>query len=343
MKTDELCFVLAAADGTPGDESAALNEAEKYISNFMAVSKTRLGSLIGVANETGKITVLLDAHIDRVGFVVRGIDDSGFVLIDKAGGTDSRILTGSEVEIFGSEKIKGVICSTPPHLAKNSEGKNSVDIHSMAVDVGLSKEEAENIICIGDRGVVATKQKKLLGGRIASSALDDRCGVASVILAAKKVALELKNIKLCVMLSTQEEVGGSGAKTGAFGVDADYAIAVDVGFGSDKAYSNPGETIELGKGPSIGISPVLSKELTDELIDLAKCKSIPYQHDVMPRTTGTNADHISVSKGGIKTALLSIPLRNMHTGVEVVDIYDVEKTADLIASFILSKEAQFNA
>ncbi|MBQ8028743.1 MAG: M42 family peptidase [Clostridia bacterium] len=341
MKTDELCFALAAADGTPGDEFAACKVAEKYINNFMNIEYTKSGSLIATANEKGKVTVLLDAHIDRVGLVVRGIDENGFILIDKVGGLDCRTIIGAEVILFGKKNIKGVICSSPPHLQKGDEKKN-VDISSMAVDVCLSKEEAEEIISFGDRGLICSKQVKLLGNKIASSALDDRCGVAALIIAANKVKDKLKNVKLCLQLSSQEEVGGAGAKTAAFALDADYAIAVDVGFGSDRNYSKGGETISLGGGASIGISPVLNRELTDELISLAKKNSIDFQHDVMSRTTGTNADQICVSKSGVKTALLSIPLRNMHTAVEVIDLCDVEKTAELISLFILSKEAEFD-
>ena len=164
----------------------------------------------------------------------------------------------------------------------------------------------------------------------------------SVILAAESVCEKLKNVSLTVLLSSQEETYGSGAKCGAYEADADYAIAVDVGFGSD-CYTEKSLTVDLGKGPSIGIAPVLERELMLTLKDIAEKENIPYQHDVMSRTTGTNADHICITKSGVKTALLSIPLKYMHTPVEVIDLEDVKYTAKLIEKFILSLEDKENA
>ena len=122
----------------------------------------------------------------------------------------------------------------------------------------------------------------------------------------------------------------------------DYAIAVDVGFGNDP-YTDKTQTIELEKGPSIGIAPILDREMMKELKTLAKEENIPYQHDVMSGRTGTNADQINITGGGVKTALLSLPLRYMHTGCEVVNIDDIENTAKLIAAYLLKKEAECNA
>ena len=145
-----------------------------------------------------------------------------------------------------------------------------------------------------------------------------------------------------MQFSAQEEVGGSGAKTAAYTADSDVAIVVDVGFGSD-VYCDKTETNTLSKGPSIGISPTLDRVLGKELSCIAKDNGIPFQHDVMSGRTGTNADQINISRGGVKTALLSIPLRYMHTQVEVIDTKDVEYTAELIAAYILKKEAELDA
>ena len=122
----------------------------------------------------------------------------------------------------------------------------------------------------------------------------------------------------------------------------DYAIAVDVGFGNDP-YTDKTQTVELSKGPSIGIAPILDREMMKELKELAVEENIPYQHDVMSGRTGTNADHINITGGGVKTALLSLPLRYMHTGCEVVNTDDIENTARLIAAYLLKKEAECNA
>lgn len=341
MDTKELCFALSRSLGTSGDEADARDCAERELKKYMKTTTDALGNLIGTVG-TGKINILLDAHIDTIGLVIRGIDENGFLLFDKVGGVDVRVLTGSEVKVIGKEVLSGVVCSTPPHLMSGGDKDKEIDIRNMAIDVGLTKLQAQAAVEIGDRVVICANQLTLLGDKIASPCLDDRCGAVAIIKAVEAVHDKIKNVRVTALFSCGEEVGGFGAKTGAFSCDADYAIAVDVGFGADNVTPKE-ETIELSKGPSIGLSPVLDRELGKKLVSIAKAKSIPYQHDVMSGRTGTNADHINISKGGVKTALLSIPLRNMHTPVEVISIQDVENTARLIAGFILETDGEGNA
>ena len=144
------------------------------------------------------------------------------------------------------------------------------------------------------------------------------------------------------MLSVQEETFGRGAKTGAFGIDADEAIAIDVSFASQPDVTGEYSKIELSGGPMICISPILSRAMSNKLTDIAKSKEIPYQFEIIGGTTGTNADSITVTKGGIKTAVVSIPQRYMHTPYEVVSLDDVENTARLICEYIKCGGA-FNA
>ena len=337
MTTTELCFRLASINGTSGDETAAAKEIQALFSSFMHTEMDPLGSVLASCG-SGKIKILLDAHIDRIGLVVRAIDEKGFLLVSAVGGVDPRVLVGSEVTVMGNQPLPGVICSTPPHLLTKEQKEAGVEVKDLAIDIGMDHDSAAKLVQIGDRVMLPENQHQLLGTRIVSSGFDDRCGVAALYLAAKQVCDKLQHCTLIVQCSTQEEVGGSGAKTGAFSSDADYAIAVDVGFGSDP-YCDKTETIALGKGPSIGISPVLDHALTQELIVTAKENHIPYQHDVMSGRTGTNADQIQPSRGGVKTGLLSIPLRSMHTAVEVIDTTDIEQTAALLAAWILKKEA----
>lgn len=341
MDTKELCFALSMPWGTSGDEADARDCAERELKKYMETQTDALGNLIGTVG-SGKINILLDAHIDTIGLVIRGIDENGFLLFDKVGGVDARILTGSEVKVLGKEVLSGVVCSTPPHLMSAGDKDKEIDIRNMAIDVGLNKQQAQSVVEIGDRAVICANQLTLLGDKIASLCLDDRCGAAAIIKVVESVYDKIKNVRVTALLSCGEEVGGFGAKTGAFSCDADYAIAVDVGFGADNVTPKD-ETIELSKGPSIGLSPVLDREFGKKLVSIAKAKNIPYQHDVMSGRTGTNADHINISKGGVKTALLSIPLRNMHTPVEVISIQDVENTARLISEFILETDGEWNA
>ncbi len=339
MDIKKLCFDLAEKVGTSGDEREAALFAKAELEKYMDAEIDALGNVVGRCG-SGKAHILLDAHIDQIGLVVSGIDDKGFILVDKVGGPDERILIGSEVYVHGKETLFGVVCSTPPHLLTAEDKKAGVDIKRMAVDVGLSKEEAEKIIEIGDRITLKSYQCELLGDNIASGAFDDRCSVAVILRALEMVKGKVDNLTLTVLFSVQEETGGSGAKTGSFASMPDYAIAVDVGFGDDP-YTEKSSTVSLGKGPSIGISPTLDRAFTNELKEICKEKNIPYQHDVMGGRTGTNADSINNTGKGVRTALLSVPLRYMHTGIEVINMQDTENIARLIAEYLLKKEAEY--
>ena len=341
MNIKSLLFELAAAAGTSGDEKHAAYAAEKYLSEFMDCSTDRLGNVVG-STKDGRVHILLDAHLDQIGLVVRGIDDNGFILVDKVGGMDLRTLIGAEVTVYGQKELFGVICSVPPHLQSSDGEKENLSLNKMAVDIGYSKKEAEKLVSVGDRITVRNCQHELLNNNITSPAFDNRASVVAILRAVEMVNQRIDNVKLTVMFSSQEETGGSGAKVGAFCAMPDYAIVVDVGFGDDP-YTDKTQTIALGKGPSIGISPTLDREFTMNLKRIAIEKEIPYQHDVMGGRTGTNADSINIAGAGVKTALLSVPLRYMHTAIETVNIDDIENTAKLIAEFILETEEKYNA
>ncbi len=341
MNLKKMCFDLADKTGTSGDEKEAALFAKAELEKYMNVKIDTLGNVVGTSGN-GKTHILLDAHIDQIGLVVRGIDEKGFVLVDRVGGPDERILIGSEVIVHGKEALFGVICSTPPHLLSADDKKSGVDIKKMAVDIGYDKEEAEKLVEVGDRITLRSIPAELLNGNIVSGAFDDRCSIAVILRALEIVQGKINNLTLTALFSVQEETGGSGAKTGSFLSVPDYAIAVDVGFGDDP-YTDKSSTITLGKGPSIGISPTLDRAFTNELKEICKDKNIPYQHDVMGGRTGTNADSINNTGKGVKTALLSVPLRYMHTGIEVINIDDIEYTAKLIAEYLLKKEAECRA
>lgn len=340
MDIKNLCFDLAATPATAGNEDAVIFKLKKHLEKHMICRIDRLGNLVGTVGE-GKIHILLDAHIDQIGLVVREIDDKGFLLVDKVGSADARTLIGAEVTVHGKEDLFGVICSVPPHL-QSTDTKSDVNIKTMAVDIGFSKQKADEFVKIGDRITLRNSQYELLGDNISSSAFDDRCCAAVILDVVESVKDKLKNIKLSVSFSVQEEVGCRGAGAAAFTLMPDYAIVLDVGFGDDP-YTDKASTIVLGKGPSIGISPILDKVFTDEITKAAQKADIPYQHDVMGARTGTNADVISISGKGVKTALISVPLRYMHTANEVISTDDIHLTSKLVAEILLEKERELNA
>jgi endoglucanase len=328
-----LVFRLCGAPGTPGDEDNAAKTAAKELAKYAETSIDKMGNVIArMGNRGAKNHIMLDAHIDQIGLIVTGIDDDGFLRIDRCGGVDRRVLPGSPVTIYGKEVLTGIVCCTPPHLSDSKEEKVE-RIDKMTVDAGLTREEAQALIQPGDRIVINAEPKSLAGSRVTAAALDDRSGVASLIRCAQLLADTRLNCELTILCSGREEVGGQGARTGAYAINPTQAIMVDVGF-AEQPDVPPAKCGKLGGGPMIGIAPPLDRSMSSTLIELAKANDIPYKLDIMGNSTGTNADEVAMTRAGVPSALLSIPLRYMHTPVEVVDLEDVENTAFLMAQYI---------
>ena len=276
-----------------------------------------------------------NAHLDRIGFIVTSINEKGFVKVASCGGIDVRVLSDAVLVSCSDEPIKGVVCCMPPHLSDGGEDK-AAPIDKVWIDFGLPYEKVVEKIKIGDVLTFYGEPKEFMNNKITAPALDDRCGIAALIKCAELISKKELSYKVVILLSVQEETYGTGAKTGAYQIDADEAIAVDVSFASQPDVSGQYAGIELAKGPMICISPILSRVMSDKLISIAKGKNIPFQYEPISGTTGTNADHISVAKSGVASAVVSIPQRYMHTPIEVIDITDVENTAALIAEYIIS-------
>ncbi len=334
MDIKEICRKLTEGAGVSG-ACSALSTAAELLSEYAEVRTDALGSIIGTVGN-GRTHIMLDAHLDRIGLIVTSVDESGFLRVDKCGGADVRVLAAAEVTVWGKEPVYGVITSTPPHLSKAEDASKAPSFDSIFVDTGLPFEKLKNIVSVGDRITIDAPLKSLLGTRIAGAALDDRIGMAALLRVLDIIKDKNPPVKVSVLFSVQEETTEAGGKTGAFGISPDEAIAVDVSFGTAPGVSEQ-ESGRLGGGAMICISPSLSQEMSNCLISLAEANNIKYQTEICPSQTGTNADVISTTKTGIKTGLVSIPLRNMHTQAEVADIEDIESVAQIIAAYILSK------
>lgn len=327
-----LLFKLCESNGTPGDETYAAKTAVEELSKYARTHVDKMGNVIAeMGNLQAKDNILLEAHLDQIGLIVTGIDKNGFLHIDRCGGIDFRVLPGSAVTVYGKETLHGVVCCTPPHL---SDGEDKVEpTDKMAVDIGLSKKEAEKIVSPGDRARFCCSPKSLLGTRISAAGLDNRAGVASLIRCAQLLDKASLKCKLTILCSTREETGGQGAVTGAFSLNPTQAVCVDVGF-ADQPDVTPDKCCKLGGGAMIGFAPILNRETGERLVNIAEKNKIPYKRDVMGGSTGTNSDEIAVTKAGVPMAMVSIPLRYMHTPAEVIDLCDVENTARLLAEYI---------
>lgn len=337
MPVNDILSGLAGAVGPAGAEGSAAKLAMELLSDYAPVRQDALGNVIcELGDNSAQEHILLDAHIDEIGLVVTRVDDKGFLHIDKVGGADRRTLMDAEVWVFGTKRLPGVVCCMPPHLT--SGDRTAVpDFDKLHIDIGYGAEKAKELVPLGSRVVVRSKPVGLLGNRVSCKALDNRAGAAALIRTVellREPGARL-NCRVTVLLSTMEEVGGGGAKAGAFGIEPTQAIVVDAGFATQ-----PGVPIEkakeLGKGPMIGCAPSLDYDITLALRRMADEKDIPWQHDIMGGSTGTNADWIAVSRGGVRCGLVSIPDRSMHTAAEVMDIDDIENTAKLLAEYVLS-------
>ncbi|MBQ9532058.1 MAG: M20/M25/M40 family metallo-hydrolase [Eubacterium sp.] len=340
INTKELLYKLTSVVGVSGAEENVSKVLKDILSQYGDVTVDNMNNVFCTFGKGYHF--LLDAHLDEIGLIVTSITDDGFLKVAKCGGIDCRMLLSSEVSIWTkSGEIKGIISTIPPHLQKDGDEKKIVDIEDVSIDIGLDKEVAEKIVSLGDRVTFRRNFTELLGTQVSSSVLDDRSGIAAIILALEE--LKDVNAKITVMFSCQEEVNMTGSKTGPFGKNIDEAIAVDVSFGYSPLCKKS-ECKELGKGAMIGISPILDKNMSHSLIEVAKENNIPYQLEVMGGgRTGTNADAITVSESGIKTALISIPEKYMHSPIEIVDTRDVESVAKLIAAYVKKRAGEINA
>lgn len=335
MNVIETLQTLCALPAVSGFEARAAETAAELLQPYCDRVEIDRQANILAYKSCGKKhakTVLLDAHLDQIGFIVTEVLEDGFLRFAPVGGVDPRMLLAGEVMILTDEPLYGVVSCMPPHLLKAGEQDKAVPIDKMLIDTGLA--DAKNKIAVGTPIVFAQPPLRLLGDRLASKCLDDRAGVAAILLAMEKLRKEKKlKCNVAVLISAQEEVTGLGAQTGAFAVRPDYAIAVDVTHG--KTPDGPSDGVfELGSGVAVGMGPNLHRGLTQLLIKTAKANDIDYSLEVMEGSTGTNAWTMQIVAQGIATALLSIPERYMHTPIETIQLSDLEAAAELIYQFI---------
>lgn len=332
MKIDDIIIKLSNA--TPNNVG---NVAKNMLQEYGEVTTSKLGNLcLEIKGETD-YTVMLDAHIDEIHMVVTSIDSNGFLKVSTCGSIDSRVLAGCEVTVWGAEPLYGVFCTTPPHLSKGDNAASDVD--DMAIDIGFDKKDAMMRVKVGD--VVTFRQNDvahLANDLIGSKSLDNRTGVAALVYVADMInkSGKIPPCNVIFQLSQLEEVGGMGAATGAFQKYPDEAVIVDVSFGDYPTISEE-KTGKMCGGPMIGVSPLLDETITNNLKKVAEEKDIPYQLEVMSGRSSTNADVIFTRRDGIPSGLVSMPLRNMHTPVEVVSPCDVEDVAKLLFEYVMSK------
>ncbi len=326
---------LTQIDGVSGNESDIAGVLKTFLDDiYHRVEINKTGSVIAYLNEPdpGKKTILIEAHMDRIGLVVSEICKDGFVKFKALGGVDERTLPASEIYILGKERIFGVIGALPPHLKGQVAEAGNIKISEMLIDTGLSEAELSERISIGDPIVLKSEFCELLGGRVSSAALDNRAGIYAVMKAAELLGGKLLDYNIRLAFSVGEELGLQGARC-IDCKDVDLCFVVDVTHGTTPDAKNE-VTFPLGSGAVICRGPNLDYAVTNKVIEIAEKQNIPYSIEVAAGNTGTNAWVIQTLEQGVKCILLSVPLKFMHTAVEVVDIEDIKTVAELIAECI---------
>jgi len=291
-----------------------------------------LGNVIGVkrCGKENARKLLFDAHIDEIGLIVTSVEE-GFLRFSKLGGFDARVIPASGVILQTEPPLYGVISVLPPHILKEEDTKKNFKIEDMFIDVGLTHEEATRLVSPGTHGVVAHSVRSFGEKLICGKAIDDRAGLVAILRALELLKDTDLDVDIYVMASVQEEVGVRGATTGAYAIAPDHCVVVDVDHAKTPDAKSSDTDVVLGDGVVISRGPNMNPMLTDKMIDLAKDKEIKYQINVCPGgSSGTNARAIQVSREGVATALLSIPLKYMHSVNELASLEDLECVAQLL-------------
>ena len=333
VETEQRLERLCNLGAPSGREGPAVEAARALLEPLMdEVWIDRLGNLIGVrrCGKPGAKKLLLDAHLDEVGLTVTGVEQ-GFLRF-AAIGVDARMLPDREVAILTDPPLLGVVACLPPHVLSAEEREKAPELKDLLIDAGLSREEAERRVPIGTPVVYRADAAGLGDRQLCAKALDDRACFAALLRAAELLQGKELDVDLYILGSVCEEFSGVGAKVGAQAIAPDFCAAVDVTFGRTPDCSKE-EAFVMGGGPVVGIGPNMTRWMSRRLLDKAAQEGIAVQKEVMERNSGTNAWPMQIANEGIATAVLSIPLKYMHTPVEVVELSDVEDTARLLAAF----------
>jgi putative aminopeptidase FrvX len=340
MSAPDVLLKLLTAAGPSGFEQAPAAVFREAAAAFAEVSYDSVGSTVAkVPGTNGGKSVAIVGHIDEIGLIVHHIDDDGFLWFTNVGGWDPVILVGQRVEIATREgTVFGVVGKKPIHLLKTEEDRKKVpELKQLHIDIGAKDgDDARSRVRIGDVAVIGGEPVELPNGRLVSRALDNRVGTFVAFETARLVA-EAGGAPGDVFGAAvaQEEITFAGARTTAFSLNPDVAIAVDVTFSTDAPGTEEKElgSHRFGSGPVINRGSTMDPQVFELLYETAEAEGIPFTVSASARATGTDADAVHLARAGIPTGVVSVPLRYMHSPVEMVELADIERTAQLLAAF----------
>lgn len=351
MDSMELIRKLSSAFGPPGFEHevrAVLTSLVKPLVDEVRVDA--LGNLIAVRNGTSPKKVMLDAHMDEVGFMVSHIDERGFLRLAPLGGWDARILPSHAITVQTRKgtKLRGIIGSAPPHILTDEDRKKPFHLEDLFVDVGAaSREEAHALgLRVGDPAVIEYPFQQVNANTLTGKAFDDRAGCAVAVKVLHALQHQTPSWTVVACFVVREEVGLRGAQTAAYQVQPDVALALEGTVAADvpgvAAHKQP---TALGKGPAISVADhsfVVPREIVVLLEELAQANNVPFQHKTPPYGS-TDAGAIHQSRKGVACGVLSVPCRYIHAPISMLRLPDFEGTVQLATAFVKAAPERFSA
>ncbi|NLT57402.1 MAG: M42 family metallopeptidase [Clostridiales bacterium] len=343
MDLRQTLFSLSELQAGSGQEFRAAKALTELFAPYCdSVETDALENVIAIKRSEVKDapTLLIDAHTDEICMVVTEVRKDGFLSFNSIGGIDRRTILSSEVMVHAkSGDYYGIVAALPPHLSTEEERKKTPELEKLCIDVGFDGPRAAELFSVGDFVSFVRRPCALMGGAVTGKTFDDRASVVAILSAFYALRDTRLPFHVAALLSAQEEVGLRGAKVGAYGIDPDEAIVIDVCHAAMPDCPKE-RTSPMGKGPVVTFSPILDRRMTETLIEVAEACNIPLQTDVSMGTTGTNAHAVFNVRQGVPTALLELPLRYMHTTVETIDMKDLANTGRLLKEYMLHKKEE---
>jgi putative aminopeptidase FrvX len=311
-----------------------------YVSEYADETSTDVnGNVFAVLNPKAKMRIMLAGHMDEIGFMIHYIDESGLLFFGTIGGHDSMIPVGQRVWVHGRERLAGVVGRKAIHLLDPAELQKKPEFSDLWIDIGATcRADAEAAVQLGDVVTFQYGFQRLLGELATARAFDNKAGVFIVAEAMRLLKQQgglHDQVGVYGVATVQEEIGSRGAQTAAFASAAQTGLAVDMGHARDLPGINPRQhgKFDVGAGPGVSRGANTNHAVFELITEAARDENIPFQTTVMPGTSPTDAKALQVSRSGMATGLLEIPLRYMHTPCEVLSLADVENCARLMAAY----------
>ncbi|MFL0198766.1 M42 family peptidase [Clostridium sp. WILCCON 0269] len=329
MKDLDFFKTICEAHAPSGREDWLYSIIEDNFKEFGDINISKLNNMYICKKGTTPSSLMIMSHADEIFLMVKEISKEGFIKFE-AFGVDAKSLVSQEVIVHGKETVPGIVVLKSDYNAKE---ENKVHMKNLYIETGLSIEKLESLVRLGDYVTLNRKMIQLLNDNVSCKSIDNRASIFAMYVCAGELKNVNPDLNVYFVCSCQEEVGHRGAKMASHEIKPDIGIALDVTFDSGILGDSDREN-RLGGGPVICIGPNIHTKIRNRLIQTADKYNIPYQVEVEPGNTGTDAWDIQTSAGGIATVLISIPIKYMHTSVEVVNLEDIRNTGKLLARFI---------